>query len=832
MSLEAAVCCKSPHEEIVEATAAGKNVGREGRERVYKILDRISHAKPQVDVQRAVYFTRSMKETEGELLALRWAKAEKCIAENIEITIEDDQLIVGSGGVGDRYGIVYPELDANIFAESLKHFDPNSEKNPFNLKQSDVEALMDEVVPYWASKSFQEDLIKHTPKETLRVLYNPDDLLESRFIVDETQSYRSTNNWCPDYKKIIDRGLKVMKEEFQARLDSLDMTNMIDLMEKKPFLEAMIIVCDAMTIWAKRHAVKAREMAAVEKDSKRKQELLDIAERCDWVPENPARSFPEAVQSQWFVQMFTRLEQYTGSVISNGRMDQYFYPYFKADKEAGRLTDEQAMEYLECMWLQMSRTRCFMLSSKGNTFQDGYAHWEAVTIGGQDQDGRDATNELTYLFLRSKREFTLNFPDLSARIHANSPERYLREVALTIKEGSGYPKLFNDEEIIPTYYLSHGVPIKKAYEYCGSGCAEARLPNVETYSCCQMHINLVAPLEMALYNGKTYHNGDEVLGVLTGDPCYFKTFDDFWNAYVKQFDQIMHHAYVTQYNIIKLHPQHFAAPTISLMHDLCVASCKDLHSEKIPGGLDNGYLAMIGFATAADSIAAIKKLVYDDKVLTMKEVIDALKCNFEGKEVIRQMMVNAPKYGNNDLYVDNIAKDIERLYLLYAQKMGDAMDMIVNPTVVPVTAHVGYGSKTGATPNGRVAKFPLSDGTSASHGSDVNGPTAVLLSNYNAKNNDLTNRAARLLNIKFTPSAVAGEEGTDKLVSFIRTWCALKLWFVQFNVVNKETLIKAQKEPEKYKGLIVRVAGYSAYFTDLSKGVQDDVIGRTGHEAV
>ena len=310
---------------------------------------------------------------------------------------------------------------------------------------------MDEVVPYWASKSFQEDLIKHTPKETLRVLYNPDDLLESRFIVDETQSYRSTNNWCPDYKKIIDRGLKVMKEEFQARLDSLDMTNMIDLMEKKPFLEAMIIVCDAMTIWAKRHAVKAREMAAVEKDSKRKQELLDIAERCDWVPENPARSFPEAVQSQWFVQMFTRLEQYTGSVISNGRMDQYFYPYFKADKEAGRLTDEQAMEYLECMWLQMSRTRCFMLSSKGNTFQDGYAHWEAVTIGGQDQDGRDATNELTYLFLRSKREFTLNFPDLSARIHANSPERYLREVALTIKEGSGYPKLCNDEEIIASY---------------------------------------------------------------------------------------------------------------------------------------------------------------------------------------------------------------------------------------------------------------------------------------------------------------------------------------------------------------------------------------------
>ncbi len=278
---------------------------------------------------------------------------------------------------------------------------------------------------------------------------------------------------------------------------------------------------------------------------------------------------------------------------------------------------------------------------------------------------------------------------------------------------------------------------------------------------------------------------------------------------------------------MKLRPLHFACPLNSVLHDLCMESCIDLHQNRIPGGIDIGFIDVIGYATAADSLAAIKKLVFEDKTLTMKQVIDALRSNFEGKEVIRQMMLHAPKYGNNDPYVDNIAQDITRVYLEYAKQHSHELGIHVDPRMVPVTGHVSLGKSTGATPNGRIAGFPLSDGASASHGSDTNGPTAVLLSNAASKLFDYRERGSRLINIKFTPSSIAGEDGIEKLISYIRAWCDLKLWFIQFNVINKETLLAAKETPENYKGLIVRVAGYSAYFVELSSDLQNDIIERT-----
>lgn len=283
---------------------------------------------------------------------------------------------------------------------------------------------------------------------------------------------------------------------------------------------------------------------------------------------------------------------------------------------------------------------------------------------------------------------------------------------------------------------------------------------------------------------------------------------------------------------MKLRPLHFACPLNSVLHDLCMASCLDLHQNNIPDGIDIGFIDVIGYATAADSLAAVKKLVFDEKVLTMAQVVDALRCNFEGKEVIRQMMLNAPKFGNNDPYVDAIARDITRVYLEFAKKHSPELGIHVDPRMVPVTGHVSLGKSTGATPNGRVAGFPLSDGASASHGSDINGPTAVLLSNAASKLFAYRERGSRLINIKFTPSSIAGEEGIQKLIAYIRAWCDLKLWFIQFNVINKETLIAAKAEPEKYKNLIVRVAGYSAYFVELSPDLQNDIIERTQQEAI
>ncbi len=823
-------CCLSPHEQRIKEEQLGKEDFKKGRERVFKILESFQGQRPKVDVERALYFTQSFKETEGQPLILRWAKALKHIAENITVYIDDNQLLVGRAGRQGRYGILYPELDGDFLDVAVKQL-PNRVESPFDITQEDADIIINEIAPYWKGKTFHESLAKQLPEDTLKLTYDPENVLNSRYIVNETASFRSSIQWVHDYEKVLKKGFKGIKEEAQRKLAALDPLSPVDNMEKKPFLEAVIITCDAIVHWAKRHAKLAYEMAQKETDPKRKQELLEIAERCEWVPENPARNFREAMQAQWFTQMFSRIEQKTGTIISNGRMDQYLYPYYKKDLEEGRITPEEAIELLECMWVAMAQFIDLYLSPTGGAFNEGYAHWEAVTIGGQTRDGLDATNELTYLFLKSKQEFPLNYPDLAARIHARAPERYLYEVAETIKEGTGFPKLINDEEVIPLL-LSKGATFEEAFDYAVSGCAECRMPNRDTYTSGCAYINFVAALEMVLYNGKMLKYGDEQLGLQTGDPTQFKTWEEFWNAYLAQQTNFLKHAFIQQHIIINTRPKHFATPLGSMLHDLCMENCKDLHTPVIEGGIDLGYFELIGYGTLVDSLAAIKKLVFEEKRLTMAELIEALKNNFEGYEAIRQMLINAPKYGNNDPYADSIARAIDRAAQEYTRKYSKELGVHLDLRLVPFTSHVPFGKVVSATPNGRKAWTPLSDGSSASHGADVNGPTAVLLSNYYSKNYDFRNRAARLLNIKLSPSCVAGEEGTEKLVSFIRTWCDLKLWHLQFNVINKETLLAAKKDPDKYRGLIVRVAGYSAYFVDLSPDLQDDIIARTEHSTI
>lgn len=825
-------CCTvlSPHEQRIHEEMLGKDDFKKGRERIYKILESFQGQRPIIDIERARYFTESFKQTEGQPLILRWAKALLHIAENITVYIDDHQLLVGRAGAQGRYGILYPELDGDFLDLAVQEL-PNRVESPFNITQADADYIINEIAPYWKGKTFHENLAISLPADTLKLTYDPADPLKSRFIVNETASFRSSIQWVPDFEKVLKRGFKGIKEEALQRLAELDPLSPVDNMEKKPFLEAIVIVCEAIVTWAKRHARLAAEKAARESDPVRRRELEEIAAICEWVPENPARTFHEAVQSQWFTQMFSRIEQKTGTIISNGRMDQYFYPYYKQDLAAGRITEEKAMELLECMWVAMAQFIDLYISPTGGAFNEGYAHWEAVTIGGQTPDGRDATNELTYLFLKSKQQFPLNYPDLAARIHARSPERYLYEVAETIKEGSGFPKLINDEEVIPLL-LAKGARFEEAFDYAVSGCSECRMPNRDTFTSGCAYINFAAAVEMTLYNGRMKKYGDEQLGLATGDPCQFKTWEEFWQAYLAQQTNFLKHAFIQQYIINNLRHRHFAAPLLSAMHDLCMKHCKDLHTPVIEEGIDLGYFELIGYATVVDSLAAIKKLVFEDQKLSMAELLAALDCNFEGKEAIRQMLLNAPKYGNNDTYPDEIAREVDRAALEFTRKYSQELGVHLDLRLVPFTSHVPFGKVVSATPNGRKAWTPLSDGSSASHGADVNGPTAVLLSNFHSKNYGYRERASRLLNIKLTPSCVAGEEGTRKLVSFIKTWCDLRLWHIQFNVINKETLLAAKKDPDKYRGLIVRVAGYSAYFVDLSPDLQDDIIARTDHDAI
>ena len=798
--------------------------------RAQKLIARVRGVRPQIDIERGMFFTQSFKETEGEALPLRWAKALMLYAQKSTVVIEPDQLILGRGGNAGRYGILYPELDGDTLGENISKL-PGRPTSPFDISHEAAGVVWDYIEPYWKGKTYHEELAKSFPQDTRRLTYNPDADASSRFIVNETSSFRSSLQWVHDYEIVLHKGFRGIKEEILEKRAQLDENNPVDAMEKIPFYDALILTCDAIVIWASRYADEAEKQAKEQTDPVRKAELLEMARIARKVPGEPAETFREAVQSQWFTQMFSRIEQKTGTIISNGRMDQYLYPYYKKDLEAGRITEEEALELFACVWVEMASFVDLYLSETGGAFNEGYAHWEAVTIGGQTPDGRDATNELTYLILRSKREFPMNYPDLAARIHTGSPQRYLTEIARTVKDGAGFPKIINDEEVVP-HLLVKGASFDEAFDYSVSGCAECRMPNRDTFTSPCAYINFAAALELTLYNGRMLKYGDELLSDETGDPTQFATFDAFLDAYLAQQQALIRHAFRQQYQINKIRARHFAAPLGSALHKLCRDSAIDIHQEHIPGGIDLGYYECIGYGTVIDSLTAIKKLVFEEKKVTMDTLLCALRADFKGYEAVRQMLLHAPSYGNDDSYADEIGLLIEKTAGDYANQYSQSLGIHLDLRYVPFTSHVPFGKVVSATPNGRFAFTPLSDGSSASQGADVNGPTAILLSNYKTKNRANGYRAARLLNIKLSPSCVEGDVGTQKLVNFIEGFRDLKLWHVQFNVLNTDTLRDAQKHPEQYRDLLVRIAGYSAYFTELSKDLQDDIIARTEQHAV
>jgi pyruvate formate-lyase/glycerol dehydratase family glycyl radical enzyme len=817
----------SPQEQRIEE---GQDEGltteeaRARRARLNRLLKDFRDKTPKLSIQRAHLFTESFKETEDLPLVMRWARALQNTTSKIDIAIGDEELIVGACDPARRHALIYPELRGVQLLKPEEFTDER--RKPLSLTAEDIKILNEDILPYWQGKTLHERYAALLPEDTRRLVYAEDDIYTWKTIW-ETITVRSSLQWALDNDKVLRRGFNDIKREAEERLTTLDPSDPKNNFDKMPFLKAVIIVCDAAITFAKRYAELARSMAKKETSGQRKRELTEIAEICEWVPANPARTFHEAVQSQWFAQVISRLEQNTGTVIGNGRTDQYLYPYYKKDIEEGRITRDKALELLECLWLKMAQ---FVLiwQSRSINFREGYTHWEQTCIGGQTRDGQDATNELSHLILESKKEFPLAYPDLAARIHARTPEPFLWAVCELIKEGTGFPKLLNDEEIIPLL-LAKGATLEEARDYTGSGCTEVRMLNRDTYMTPIAYCNLGAIIEMTLNNGALGLSGGQA-GLKTGDPRHFNSFDDVMNAFRRQAENLVRHLFIQQSVGEMARAQTFAAPLLSCLHDLCMQQCTDIHQGKIEGGLQLGAFDIIGYANAVDSLTAIKKLVYDDKKITMGELLEALKTDFEGKEEIRQMLLNAPKYGNNDNYVDSLAHEVEDIFISFTHRYRTCHGAELDVRYVPTTIHVYMGNEIGATPDGRKAREPLSDGVSPSQGSDTNGPTAALLSIEKGISRQYKERAARLLNMKLSPQAVAGEEGTKRLASLIRTWCDLKLWHIQFNIINTETLKEAQKHPEKYRNLLVRVAGYSAFFVDLPLGLQNDIIRRSEHQ--
>lgn len=802
-------------------------------DRVIRMFDSIrSYGPPRVALERAIYFTESFKATEGQPLVWRWAKALEHISKNISVAIFEDELIVGRpNNWFGRYSLVYPELDGTIIQDGAEAFIAAKGAPDAVTVTDEDKKIIDEVLfPYWNGKDFTPNFVKALPPESRHIIFgsDPDNVgTKQTFVMLNTSTMRHSQNWVIDFEKMLKRGCKGMREEAKSKLEALEHPR--DLTFKKPFYEAAIITCDALSLFARRYSELAAAMAAKTKDAQRKKELEEIAGICAWVPENPARTFREALQAQWFTQLFSRFEEMVGGQINSGRMDQYLYPTYKKDIEEGRLTPDAAQELFQCLWINMMQSIESQMSPALAKGREGFSHHETVTIGGQTTDGMDATNELSYVLLESTRPLPMSYPELGVRIHANTPDRFLYAVTETIKDGKGSPKLINDEFMVP-WYMSNGIEKREALDYAMSGCSESRLPNRETHKTGNAGINYGAVFEMTLRDGKMKIYGEEQFGLKTGDPRNFKTYDDFWNAYILQLENIIKHTMIQVYTAMSLKPKYIAAPLASLMHDLCMENGRDLHThgDYIPGALDASCIdGLGGFATSIDSLAVVKHLIYDTKKLTWDQLLDALENNWEGKEAIRQMCLNVPKYGNGIEWVDSIGFEIQRAIMEYSHKYPKPHGQSFNMRIIPITFHVPMGKVTMATPNGRHAGEFLSDGIVPSHGMDTKGPTVTLQSIARATCQIYKEHREDLINMKMSPSNVAGEEGTRRLMQIIRSWSSQKHAHIQFNILNKQTLRDAQKDPEKYRDLVVRIAGYCAYFVDLSASQQEELIART-----
>ncbi len=799
-------------------------------DRVMRLYEAINPTQaPRVTLERAVLFTESFKKTEGQPITLRWAKALKHFAENVTITIFDDELLVGRPNTWlGRWALVYPELDGSNIAAGVAMFRSLEGKPGYVIVTDEDRKVIDEtIIPYWAGRDYATAFHAAMPEETRFICYGPDPKNTIRLtgVVMPSAMMRHTQNWTPDFSKILTRGVKGIREEAQEKLAMLSEPR--EIIDKKPFLDAVLITCDAMTIWARRYAEHARKLAAEHPNPQRRQELLDIAEVCDWVPEHPARTFHEALQAQWWGQLFNRVEQ-TSSAMGQGRMDQYLLPYYRKDLAQGSITKDSAIELFQCLWLNMVQAVEIKMNEFAAAGTEGFAKFEDVCLGGQTSDGLDATNELSYLILESTRALPLTTPEPVIRIHSGTPDRFLHYIAETIKDGRGQPKVVNDELIIP-FYLANGITMKEALDWTGSGCCENRLINRESHVTGGGVLNYGAILEFTFRNGRMKVFKDMQFGLETGDPRTWTSFDQVWEAFCKQAEHVLKHCLIQQNVALKTKGSWFGSPQTSMLHDLAMRECRDLHTHgtPFPGALDHSTVEGIGKGTAIDSLAAVKHLIFDTKALTWDQLLSAMESNWQGHEDIRQMCRNAPKYGNGIAWVDELGFRIESFLLEYLHRHPKPGGQSFLLRQIPVTAHVPMGRVTWATPNGRFANEYLSEGISASHGMDVKGPTVALTSIARAHNRSYSEKGGDLINMKFTPANVAGEEGTRRLMQIIRTWRDLKLWHIQFNIVNKETLLAAQKEPDKYRNLIVRIAGYSAYFVDLSPSQQAEIIART-----
>jgi formate C-acetyltransferase len=783
-------------------------------ERVARLREQSLEARPTLSTERAELITEFYRQDLGPVSApVRRALAFRYLMEHKTVYIGEGELIVGEKGPFPKAAPTYPELCCH----SLEDLDilNSREKIPFIVTPQARQVYAEVIIPFWRGKSMR-DLIFREMTDEWKAAYEAG-------IFTEFMEQRAPGHTVLD-DKIYRKGMRDFQEDIRRALANLDYLNDPEAYDKQEELKAMLICADALIRFAERHAEKAEELAARESDPRRRAELRRIAEVCRRVPAYPPRDFWEAIQYYWFVHLGVTTELNTWDSFSPGRLDQHLYPFYRRGLEDGTLTREQAEELLQCLWIKFNNQpappKVGVTAAESATYTD----FAQINLGGLREDGSDGVNELTYLILDVVEEMRLLQPSASVQVSKKSPDAFIKRAARIIRTGFGQPSVFNADLVVQEL-LRQGKSLADARNGGTSGCVETGAFGKESYILTG-YMNLPKILEITLNNGVDPRTGRRI-GLETGDPRDFASFDELFAAFERQLRYFVDVKVRGNNGIERLYARHMPAPFLSILIDDCIAKGKDYHD----GGAryNTTYIQGVGLGSITDALTAIRYHVFDQRTVSMDELLAALRSDFAGYESLRQTLLHrTPKYGNDDDYADGVMRAVFEAYFQAVDGRPNTKGGRYHINLLPTTVHVYFGSVTGAMPDGRKAWMPLSEGISPVQGADRRGPTAVLKS---AAKMDHTRTGGTLLNQKFNPSLLRTEEGLDKFVQLIRTYFRLDGHHIQFNVVDAATLRAAQEHPEEYRSLIVRVAGYSDYFCDLTKALQDEIIARTEHES-
>ncbi len=787
--------------------------------RMEKFREDVLNKKPYICAERAMLVTEAYQKHKNQPAVVKRALMLKNILEKMSIYIEEETLIVGNQAASNKDAPIFPEYTLEFVINELDFFEKR-DGDVFYITEETKEKLRS-IAPFWENNNLRARGGALLPEEV-------DVFMETGFFGMEGKLNSGDAHLAVDYPTMLKTGLKGYEERVKAIKSELDLC-VPENIDKNCFYKAVLIVIDAVKTFAHRYAVLAREMAETA-ESKRKEELLEIARICDKVPYEPAETFREAVQATWFIQLILQIES-NGHSLSYGRFDQYIYPYYKSDREKGTITPEQAVEVLTNLWIKTLtinkvRSQTHTLSSAGSPM------YQNVTVGGQTTDKKDAVNEMSFLVLRSVAQTRLPQPNLTVRYFKGMSKEFMDEAIEVMKLGTGMPAFNSDEVIIPSF-IEKGVKEEDAYNYSAIGCVETAVPGKWGYRCTGMsYLNFPRVLLITMNNGIDPTSGKRFVKGY-GNFQDFKTYEELEAAIEKTMRELTRMSVIVE-NAIDLAIERECPDILcSALTQDCIGRGKTLKE----GGAVYDFISglQVGIANMADSLAAIKKLVYEERKISQDQLMDALKDDFTSpqNQKIRHMLINdAPKYGNDDDYVDQLVVDVYNAYIDEMKKYPNTrygrgpVGGIRYAGTSSISANVGQGMGTMATPDGRHARQPLAEGCSPSHAMDKSGPTAVFKSVSKLPTHEITGGV--LLNQKVTPQLLSKEENKEKLEMIIRTFFdRLDGYHVQYNVVSKETLLDAQAHPEDHKDLIVRVAGYSAFFNVLSKATQDDIIGRT-----